>query len=154
MKVEKITTKTEELEITRATLLSTEEIEKLPIELREYSREWWSRSIGANQIYAASVYYDGSVNDEGYNVNYTFNCIRPALIIKNLGSSAFQIGDRFILGGKKFKVINEVTAFCLEDIGTCAFREDWRADDANDYEKSDIKKFIDDWFDKVRKNND
>lgn len=30
------------------------------------------------------------------------------------------------------------------------FRKDWKAKDANVYEVSDIKKFVDEWFEKVR----
>ncbi len=146
MKVEQIITKPVELEIIGVTLLSVEEAEKLPIRLRQYNREWWLRSRGVHQLYATSVYYDGSVNDEGYNVNYAFNCVRPALIIKNLGSSALQISDVFIFDGKKFEIIDDETAFCLEDIGCRRFRDNWRVKDANNYESSDVKKFVDAWF--------
>lgn len=157
MKVEKIVTETQDLEIVDATLLAWE-AEKLPMTLRRYNKWWWLRlpnmlrTYSANS-YASVIYADGVVDYSGIGVHYGDVTVRPALEIKNLESSAFDVGDVFIFGGKRFEVINSKTAFCLEDIGTCAFREDWRAEDANNYETSDVKKFVDDWFEKVKQEN-
>ena len=152
MKVEKIITKAEELEITGATLLSIEEAKNLPLRLRQYDDWWWLRSPGYFSFLAAYVHNDGSVDNYGYGVSDSIDAVRPALKIKNLKSSNFQIGDVFIFGDKKFEIMREDYAFCLKNIGYHCFREDRRAIDANQYEKSDVKKFVDKWFKKGCKN--
>ena len=138
-----------DLDTTGATLLSIEEAEQLPIELRGYGNWWWLRSSGFGSNFDASVCNDGSVYRGGINVNYRIAAVRPALQIKNLKSSKLQIGDVFIFGGKDFQVVSDKLAFCLSDIGNHCFRADWKEKDANDYEKSDVKKYVDDWFNSV-----
>ncbi len=134
------------LKIEGATLLSVDEAKKLlSIKDREYSNWWWLRSPGYSQDCAAIVLYDGSVSYSGNYVNYGDFCVRPALKL-NLESSGFKIEDTFSFGGKTFKIISDDLAFCLEDIGTHCFRKDWKAPDANVYEVSDVKRFVDAWF--------
>ena len=137
------------LDISGATLLTTEEVEKLPERLREYnnSKLWWvlqPQDYGAD--YVASVYSNGIVSRTGDHRFY-FR-VRPALIISNLKSSGLRIGDTFKFGDKDFEIISNDRAFCLGDIGYSLFREDCRASDVDDYEKSDIKNIIDEWFKK------
>lgn len=146
MKVDKIVTVKEDLDIVGATLLSIEEAEKLPLELRRYNCWWLLRSPGCDSYYATFVDDDGSICDFGDLVNYDLHSVRPALIITNIESSNLKIGDKFEFGGKPFQIISNKLAFCLTDIGMCCFREDWQAKDANDYEKSDVKKYVDKWF--------
>ena len=149
MKVNKIITTTEkcDLQITGATLLSIEEAEALPLRLRYYYEWWLLRSKGNYQCYIAFVDRAGSVNNEGCGVTRDADCVRPALII-NLKSSNFKIGDVFIFDDKEFEIISENLAFCKSDIGHHCFREDWEAEDANDYEVSDVKEFVDEWFER------
>lgn len=139
----------EELEITDCTLLSIDEARKLPPELRGYNRWWWLQSPGYDSYGAAIVLYTGSVYRSGLYVDGDSVAIRPALRIKNLKSSRLEVGDIFIFGEKIFKIITNKLAFCLSDIGNHCFRADWNLKDANDYEKSDAKKFVDDWFNKA-----
>ena len=153
MTVDKIVTQKEELEIIGATLLSIEEAEKLPLRLRKYNRWWWLRSPGYFSNFATGVSSGGSVDRHGYRVSSSIVAVRPALIIKNLKSSNLKILDQFEFGGKIFEVISKDTSFCLEDIGIYTFRKNYKIEDnnANDYEKSDIKKFVDDWFENANK---
>ena len=144
MKIEKITTVPEEIEITGATLLSIEEAEALPLRLRKYNNWWWLRSPVYNKCRAAYVYNNGHVGGSGSVDNFDY-VVRPALKITDL-SSNLKVGDVFIFGEKKFEIVADSFAFCIEDIGTRCFRKDWRAEDANDYEKSDVKKYVDAWF--------
>lgn len=146
-----------DLDISGATLLTTEEVEKLPERLREYnnSKLWWvlqPRDYG-DADYVASVYSNGIVSRTG-DQRFYFR-VRPALIISNFKSSGLRIGDTFKFGDKDFEIISNDRAFCLGDIGYSLFREDCRASDVDDYEKSDIKNIIDDWFKKsMKENND
>ena len=148
MKVTKIITQELDLEITEATLLTIEEARKLPEWLRRYDEWWWLKSPGCNSNYVTFVDDDGFVNSFG---DYAFvdNIVRPVLIISNFDSSNLQIGDTFEFGDEKFEVISNDKAFCLGDIDYMEFRKDPDAPDANDYEKSDVKKYIDVWFEKA-----
>ncbi len=130
-----------------ATLLSVKDAMcLLSTAKRRYKREWWwLRSSDDNQGRGAFVFEDGSILYYGRCFNLAPHCVRPALII-NIESSNYKLGDTFIFGDKTFKIISDELAFCLEDIGYCCFRADWKAPDANDYEASDVKKFVDIWF--------
>lgn len=139
------------MRIKSATLLTTEEARTLLArEERKYSCWWWLRSPGTHQNDVASVNYDGSVYYLGRSVSIGCGCVRPALNI-TFDSSERNIGDVFDFGGKKFKIISSHLAFCLDDIGEACFRKDWRAVDAGNYELSDIKRFIDSWFEETTK---
>lgn len=140
----------EKLKIIGATLLRINEAEILPDYLRKYNRIWWLRSPGHTQDYAASVYYNGSVSYYGDFVCNNRDAVRPALKISNLKSSGLKVGDRFYFGDVEFEVISSDLAFCRTDIGCCAFRKDWEAADANIFESSDVKKFVDEWFESVK----
>lgn len=144
------------MEIRGATLLSEKEAKTLLTEKeRRYKGWWWLRSSDYGQPYAAVIYYDGSVIlYSSYALDHT-GCVRPALKV-NIDNSDFKIRDTFVFGKKTFKIISNELAFCMEDIGMCHFREDWIDSDANDivsdatdYEKSDVKKFVDAWFAKA-----
>lgn len=138
------------LEITGATLLSVEEAKQLDKEILKASNSWWLGSRGYNVNNAACVYGDnGYVDDIGNNVEYSFG-VRPALIISNLESSSLKIGDSITFGDHDFTIISDKHALCDDIIGRCAFREDWKAKDANDYEASDVKKYVDDWFTRIK----
>jgi len=140
-------TKEADLDITGATLLTKEEAKELPKKLLSHDTWWWTRSPSRYSDGAISVSSYGYVNNNGTGV-LSAGKVRPVLTISNLEFSGLKIGDTFEFGGQKFEIISNDKAFCLDDIGQCAFREDWRADDANNYEKSDVKKFIDEWFEK------
>lgn len=137
-----------DLNILEATLLTNEEARQLPKRLRRYNKYWWLRSPGYTHDFAANVDYE-NVDGTGSFVKMHDIAVRPVLIISNLKSSNLEIGDTFEFGNKMFEIISDDKAFCLTDIGTSAFREDFKADDANNYEKSDVKKFIDEWFKRV-----
>ncbi len=145
MKVNKQICKEEILEITGATLLSVEEAKEfLTKKERKYSRWWWLRSPGYIQIYAADVNRDGGVGELGHGVDDAGDAVRPALKILNLEKSNFAIGDIFKINGYDFKIISQNLAWLYrQDIGLEFFDSK-----SNDYEKSHIKKYVDDWFEK------
>lgn len=154
MVVDKVITQKEQLDIVGATLLSIKEAEKLPLELRKYANWWWLRSPGKDSDFAASVNTLGTVLYNGDAISSSRDAVRPALQIKNMQPSNLQIGDIFEFGGKIFKIISDNLAFCLTDIGMCEFRKDWKAENANDYENSDVKKYVDEWFNQSVQEND
>lgn len=136
------------LNILGATLLTIDEVKQLPMRLRKYNLYWWLRSPGCCSNCVAAAGPSGVIYNTGVTVGIVNNVVRPTLIIHNLESSNLRIGDIFEFGNKQFEIISHDRAFCLTDIGKCVFRGDKIAPDANDYEKSDIKEYINDWFKK------
>lgn len=132
--------------ITGATLLSVEEAWNLPNRLMAYKNWWWLRSHGHFQYCVAGVYGNGAIDTVGNDVDFDEASIRPALKIKNLASSNFGIGGVFSFGGKNFEIISDDLALCLSDIGKHSFRKKWWRKNCRDYEKSDAKKFVDNWY--------
>ena len=138
------------LEITGATLLSVEEARQLDKEILKASSSWWLGSRGDYVRNAACVNGDnGCVLGLGRDVGYRFG-VRPALQIENLESSGSSIRDGITFGDHHFIIISDSYALCDDIIGECVFRKDWKAEDANDYETSDIKKYVDDWFTRIK----
>lgn len=133
------------LELTGATLLTLEEVKTLPEETLAIGRWWWLRSPGSSSCSAACVGSDSSVYCNGDYVYYD-RAVRPALTINNLEFSSLRIRDVFQFADKEFEIISDTKALCTENVGKCTFREDWRAEDANNYETSDVKTFVDDWY--------
>ena len=147
MRAERIITTTlpMEIDVTGITLLSIDEYEKMRNVIPHMHDFWWLRSPGNDSGHAAEVSNDGTVNEDGSNVNYSLNCVRPALILDPKFSN-LEIGDKFKLKNYVWIVISERYAICDTAIGCHCFREDWTADDANDYEKSDVKKYLERWL--------
>lgn len=131
--------------VTGATLLTVEEAEQLPKSILNINHPWWLRSPGSDTNNAAYVDFFGDVYDYGACVDYDDCGVRPALNI-NLESSNLSIGDKFTFGDKEFDVVFKDKALCTDIIGECTFRGNWKAFDANDYEASDVKKFVDAWY--------
>lgn len=124
------------------TLLSLEEYQELKPNISLLNHWWWLRSPGDSAYEAAFVHgADGFVDAAGLDVGGAFG-VRPALVLE---SSTLQIGDIFEFGNHIFTVISDKYALCNGSIGNHCFREDWKAKDANNYETSDVKKYIESW---------
>ena len=54
--------------------------------------------------------------------------------------------SKFDFAGHVWTVVPGKLALCDDFIGYGCFRKDWRAIDANEYEASDVKKYIENWF--------
>lgn len=148
-KVERITAKN--IKIKSATLLSIEEYEKhrAVISGLNFDFWWWLRSPGYYSDIAADVGSIGDVDRSGRFVDNDDDAVVPALRIKSSGS---DIGRRFRFGDKEFLILSPELAISTSSIGKHCFREEWDAPDANDYEASDVKNYIDRWFeDSMRK---
>lgn len=133
------------LDIVGATLLSTDEAEALPLRLRQYKSWWWLRSSIPYSDLAACVNYDGSVDCFASYIDDDGSDIRPALQIKNFENSNLEIGDILKFENKEFEIISDTLAFCTTDIGKHRFDTDH-----NNYEKSEVKKYVDEWFEKSK----
>ena len=134
------------LNVTAITLLSIEEYKAAREYIPLIEGWWWLRSPGGNNNFAAIVLHDGWVRTYGNSVLRTDGAVRPALIISNLVSFDLKPGDRLIdYAGYDWTVIYENMALCDTSVGSCYFRKDWKAPDANDYNKSDVKKWLENW---------
>lgn len=132
--------------IVGVTLLTVEEAKSLSIHQRHAKSNWWLRSPGDKNSLVLGVFgYTGVINDGGFNT-FGYLGVRPALKISNLNSSNLGFGDSFEFAGYTWTVISNDKALCNTIIDYSAFREDWRAKYANDYETSDVKKYLDKWF--------
>lgn len=148
MKANKLITTAQEfgIKITGITLLSKEEYEENR-DIIPAVNWWWLRSPGSIQDDAAYVCCYGSLYN--YNVNYGSGCVRPALYVWNPQSSDLNRGDKFELAGYSWTMLSNDLALCNETVGQTCFRRDWRAEDANVYDKSDIKQWLHDWAEKT-----
>lgn len=140
----------DKIEIAEATLLSeTEAREWLTQDERMYKNRWWLRTQGNWVNYAQCVFRIGQIDKDGTFVSFQNICVRPALKI-NITDPCVSKGDTFRFGGYEFKIINSELAWMYkDDIGPYLFRYDSGADDANDYEVSDVKKYIEEWLKKT-----
>ncbi len=138
------------LEITGVTLLPIEEAREVDEDMLKADQDWWLGSRGLYDDIAACVYGDdGYVDDYGNIVLFSFG-VRPALKISNLEYSSLKIGDSITFGDHDFTILSDRYALCNDIIGECVFRQDWKAKDANEYEASDVKKYVDDWFIRIK----
>ena len=136
------------LDVECSTLLSIDEVKALPRKVRSNGRWWWLRSPGMNQDHVVIVNGDGSIH---YNGDYAYeSClfVRPALVITNLNESGVHVSDEIDIFGLRWTAITDHMVLANQPLCQMAFRENWRADDANNYEQSDVKKYLDDWFKK------
>ena len=127
-------------------LLSIEEYDNLKHKISRIDGYWWLRSPGYSADSAACVF--GAYGRDlvlGFNVSGKLG-VRPALHIGNPESSSLQIGDRIEVANYTWTIISDTMALCDDIISDQPFREDWKADNANDYEASDIKRFLEDWW--------
>lgn len=135
--------------IVSATLLSIDEYEKHKENISKVKGTWWLRSQGYYDTSAAFVHgVYGYVDDDGGYVGMQFG-VRPALQISN--SVSLQTGEEFAFGEHTFTYLGEGLAICNDIVGKCAFRKDWEALDANNYEKSDVKAYVENWFEKNKR---
>lgn len=135
------------IDVEKVTLLSTSEYIAWRDAILPIHECWWLRSRGISQVYAMDVWYDGSLSEhvvEDYN-----GCVRPALRILTKAFSNLDIGDKVELVGLMWTKIAANVLLCDKTVGRTCFRKDWKADDANDYKTSDIKKWLENWAKEV-----
>ena len=128
--------------ITDATLLTVSEAKKIKKDDRAHHQWWWLRSPGTRNCDVAYVRRDGTISPDGrFAEDAVTTCVRPALIIK---TTFFEIGDTFEINGYHFKMITKNRAWLYsEDLGNFIFNKG-----TNIYEDSEIKQFVDNWFEK------
>ena len=146
MKVEKYVTKEIEVDVREITLLSMEEYEAARAHIQPIDNWWWLRSPGYNRTAVRIVHeYYGTGNVIGIYCYANEVSVRPALRINPIPEN-LQIGDMFSFGGYDWMVIAETLALCNTEFCRRAFRKNRGAENANVYESSDIKPYLDNWL--------
>ena len=149
MRVQKYVTKTQvqELIVNSITLLPAKVFEECGKRIPLLETYWWLRDAGetSRESRAMGVYYDGTLDQYGTIVKSTIYAVRPALEVNQTGGD-WGVGDKFRLFGYDWTIISDRYALCDSSIGTCCFREDDQAEDADQYEASDVKKFVEKWL--------
>ena len=135
------------LKLLGITLLSFEDAKRVPQDIRMPTEDgwWWLQSPGYYRHYAMYIREDGACHCYGTDVART-GLVRPALRASNLSSAGFKQLDKVEIFGHVWTVITDDLLLCDNSIGQMAFHNDSDAPDANDYKKSDIKAYLDDWF--------
>ena len=131
-----------EFVIEKTKLLSLEEFEMYRDNIPELNTMWWLRTSAGK--HAAVCIATDNVDVHHADIECA---IRPALQLSGL--SDCKIGDNFEFKGHTWTVISDDCALCDEAIGRHPFRRDWRAADSNAYEVSDVKKYIEDWYNEL-----
>lgn len=113
------------------------------------SADYWLSTagyFGSNSNYAMTVDpHTGEVNEAGFVVGAAFD-IRPVLVCSNL-MAKHKIGDKihFTDPDLTYTIISETKVLADFSLGQMPFRRDYHANDADDFEKSDIKRWLDNW---------
>jgi len=100
---------------------------------------FWLKSSDVNPSVVNVVEESGSVGI--CNVCFSTGMIRPVIKVDN----QLSIGDEYNIKGTMFVAISKDMLLCKNKIGYGCFRKNFEAEDANVYEKSDVKNYIDDW---------
>ena len=124
--------------IKKATLLSVEEATKIPTFMLKFPVAWWLRSKGDSSDKGVVVGSDGFIYRRGYEINSIFRAVRPALVLEAHDRST---GNTIHVGGHSFTIVLPHIALADESIGISCFDRT-----SNDYESSEIKKKVDEWF--------
>ncbi len=101
----------------------------------------WRQDACLEQSDLAAAAYSGT--EVGYyEVDYVFSVV-PALVLQE---SDLPAGTKLTYARQSFTILPTGLALCDKPLAKLAFREDWKAKDANSYQNSDVKRTIDSWF--------
>ncbi|MBQ5806307.1 MAG: hypothetical protein IIW24_03550 [Lachnospiraceae bacterium] len=143
-------------------LLTAEEAKKLPEDIRMCDTPkkfggyisnnnkcwWWLRSPGYNSNHAVVVDASGAVSEDGYFVSDVDCAVRPVIRVtdENIDDMK-EIEDGYIryLGTKWIDITDYIGTVCLLK-KKCLKRPHRFDSESNDYEKSEIKEYIEEWY--------
>ena len=144
--------KEDAMDIAEKILTGSAPIPKNILELHDGSSNYWLSTAGTISYNHAMtvdsctglIYYPGFRVDASHTV-------RPVLIVSNL-MSRYSIGDTIKFGDSDFTytVISKNKVLANFSLGQMPFRRAYAAGDANHFEKSDIKEWLDYWAKRER----
>ncbi len=133
------------IEVTDISLLSNEEYEAAKDNIPAVNIWWWLCSPSWLSCLVSCVGLNGIVGGNSYHVSNGDIGVRPVMRFKPEFAN-IPTGDKLRLDGFLWTVIAPGLALCDSAICTMPFRKDWKAEDANHYETSDIKAYLDKRF--------
>lgn len=145
IKIKKIITVEQDCYFSGLTLLSKEEYFKNKDHIKLINDWWWLRSPENHGYGVHRVNSDGSI--DYFGICSTFGSVRPALV---LDSANLYVGDKFKLYEHNWTMISERYALCDEPFCSMAFRRYWPAKNANIYDASDIKIYLDNEWNRMK----
>lgn len=122
-------------------LLSIEEYEKYKDKIPKIDCWWWLRSPGNYPYQAAIVGKGGVFYDVGIYVHGNDGAVRPVVNFSRFEHDYPKIGERIIKYNFPWIVIDEGLAIAEVPIAFRRFDEK-----SNDYENSEIRQFLLDWY--------
>lgn len=135
-----------EINITGIRLISRKECE----ECRDFvpktpGMTWWLSTTSF-----IHEFYCGFVQDDNpyYLSPSDYRGVRPALIYETISDKKLRKTEKINAADYSWTVIADGLALCDEFIGATYFRKDVTAEDYYRYDKSDVKKWLEKWFDK------
>lgn len=126
-------------------LLSTEEYEKYRYGMPQINCWWWLRPSCCDSFLTPFVFCRNFVCEDGCNVNDDSGAVRPALRISNFKSEV-KLGIRFYENRIVFNGITWIKIdrdLYISEVPIAFRRFDEKS---NDYENSEVRKFLLDWF--------
>lgn len=147
-----------DINVTGITLLSIKEYEATWKHIPELADDWWLRTPGYSNTgkydseYVACIetlYYDSSrktsyINKSGYLATSS-QAVRPALQLDRKLLS-LHIDDRFSFADHTWFYIGKGLAICEDALCKMPFRIDYKAEDQNVYEWSDVAAYLERWL--------
>ena len=148
MKAEKIIITKEQIniDIKDIALLSIEEYEKCKDIIPKIKEYWWLRTPSYNSTgHVGYIDPNGNMNYKGGFSVFDQIGVRP-ILITNKNFSKNNLGNKIYFINYKWTIINSNILLWDDIIAQTYFHSDWLANDANDYETSDIKKWLENWL--------
>lgn len=124
----------------RAELMTISEAQNTDKKLLLNNSHYFLKNQGNDQYSVAYIDYSGWINKYGTSI-FNDMAIRPILHILDLNDN--KIGYTFKINKYYFKIINETCAIIQGSLGYNRFDSE-----SNDYEKSEAKQIVDNWFEK------
>ena len=145
MNVDKIVTSTTtiSLNVTGITLLSVEEYYTNKAVIPVVDGSWWLRLTGGYVDFSAYAYERTQVEEDGRQAGESEYGVRPVLVVSG---DSLAAGDKIIFRDMTWTKICTGVILCDEIIDYMMFREDLTAMDANIYEASDVKDYLEQWL--------
>ena len=104
----------------------------------EYS--WWLKTSD-DSPYGVYCVYDNNINAKNVEIS---SGIRPILIIRK--NPNILVGDKIEIAGKSWTVISNKYLLCDSFLDKLPFYKDCKSKYAKNWNKSEVKKYIVDWY--------
>lgn len=131
-----------DIDIKGITLLSKEEYRESQDIIPSRPFRWWLRTPVENTDDWNDIVHAIGVSSK--RQSHSKLGVSPALIVEL--PVGLERGDKVEVAGYTWTVLSSTLIHCDEVIAEMAFRKNWKDTDCNVYEKSDVKKYLEEWY--------